>query len=123
MCDEYDPEGNIARGRAYFDSPGIDGSVTFPGPCMPGDIVQLRVLSAEGRRAQQRTHLTQAGGRKENELTTASKITIVRMILIPVVLVLMYLDFEGHMYWALAAFVVASLSTSRTATSPATTTR
>ena len=47
ICDEYDPEGNIARGRAYFDSPGIDGSVTFPGPCMPGDIVQLRVLSAE----------------------------------------------------------------------------
>ena len=47
ICDEYDPEGNTARGRAYFDSPGIDGSVTFPGPCMPGDIVQLRVLSAE----------------------------------------------------------------------------
>ena len=47
ICDEYDPEGNIARGRAYFDSPGVDGSVTFPGPCMPGDIVQLRVLSAE----------------------------------------------------------------------------
>lgn len=44
------------------------------------------------------------------KLTTASKITIVRMILIPVVLVLMYLDFEGHMYWALAAFVVASVS-------------
>ena len=44
------------------------------------------------------------------KLTTASKITIVRMILIPVVLVLMYLDFEGHMYFALAAFVVASLS-------------
>ena len=47
ICDEYDPEGNIARGRAYFDSPGIDGTVVFPGPCMPGSIVQLRVLSAE----------------------------------------------------------------------------
>ena len=44
------------------------------------------------------------------KLTTASKITIVRILLIPVVLVLMYLDFEGHMYFALAAFVVASLS-------------
>ena len=44
------------------------------------------------------------------KLTTASKITIVRMILIPVVLVLMYLDFEGHMYFALAAFVIASVS-------------
>ncbi len=47
ICDEYDPETNTARGRAYFDSPGIDGSVVFPGPCMPGEIVQLRVLSAE----------------------------------------------------------------------------
>ena len=44
------------------------------------------------------------------KLTTASKITIVRMLLIPVVLVLMYLDFEGHMYFALAAFVIASVS-------------
>ena len=47
MCDEYDPETGTARGRAYFDSPGVDGSVVFPGPCMPGSIVQLRVLSAE----------------------------------------------------------------------------
>lgn len=30
------------------------------------------------------------------KLTTASKITIVRVLLIPVVLVLMYLDFTGH---------------------------
>ena len=47
ICDEYDPETGTARGRAYFDSPGVDGSVVFPGPCMPGSIVQLRVLSAE----------------------------------------------------------------------------
>ena len=32
ICDEYDPETNTATGRAYFDSPGIDGSVTFPAP-------------------------------------------------------------------------------------------
>ena len=44
------------------------------------------------------------------KLTTASKITIVRMILIPVVLVLMYVDFPGHMYWALAVFIIASCS-------------
>lgn len=44
------------------------------------------------------------------KLTTASKITIVRVLLIPVVLVLMYLDFTGHMYWALLVFVVASVS-------------
>ena len=44
------------------------------------------------------------------KLTTASKITVVRMILIPVVLVLMYLDFTGHMYAALAVFIIASVS-------------
>lgn len=44
------------------------------------------------------------------KLTTASRITILRIILIPVVIVLMYLDFPGHMYWALAFFVIASLS-------------
>ncbi len=44
------------------------------------------------------------------KLTTASKITVVRVVLIPVVLVLMYLDFPGHMYWALAVFIIASLS-------------
>lgn len=44
------------------------------------------------------------------KLTTASKITIVRMVLIPVVLVLMYWDFPGHMYLALAVFIAASVS-------------
>ena len=44
------------------------------------------------------------------KLTTASKITVVRVLLIPVVLVLMYLDFTGHMYWALGVFILASLS-------------
>ena len=33
-----------------------------------------------------------------------------RVLLIPVVLILMYLDFPGHMYWALGVFIVASLS-------------
>ena len=44
------------------------------------------------------------------KLTTASKITILRVLLIPVVIVLMYLDFEWHMYCALAVFVIASAS-------------
>ena len=44
------------------------------------------------------------------KLTTASKITVVRMILIPVVLLLMYADFTGHMYCALAVFIIASVS-------------
>lgn len=44
------------------------------------------------------------------KLTTASKITILRVLLIPVVLVLMYADFAGHMYWALAVFIIASAS-------------
>lgn len=44
------------------------------------------------------------------KLTTASKITIFRVVLIPAVIVLMYLDFPGHMYWALGVFVLASVS-------------
>lgn len=44
------------------------------------------------------------------KLTTASKITLLRILLIPVVLVLMYAQFSGHMYWALAVFIIASVS-------------
>ena len=44
------------------------------------------------------------------KLTTASKITIVRVLLIPAVLVLMYLDFPGHMYWALGCLLYTSPS-------------
>ena len=44
------------------------------------------------------------------KLTTASKITILRVLLIPVVLILMYSDFLGHMLWAAAIFIIASAS-------------
>lgn len=44
------------------------------------------------------------------KLTTASKITIFRVVCIPLVLLLMYIDFPGHMYWALAVFIIASAS-------------
>jgi CDP-diacylglycerol--glycerol-3-phosphate 3-phosphatidyltransferase len=40
-------------------------------------------------------------------MTTANKITIFRFILVPVLVVLMYLD---QIYWALAVFIIASLS-------------
>ena len=40
-------------------------------------------------------------------MTTANKITIFRIVLIPVFLVLAY---TGHLYWALAAYVLACLS-------------
>ena len=39
--------------------------------------------------------------------TTANKITIGRIVLIPVFLVLAY---TGHMYWALAVYIIACLS-------------
>ncbi|MEG1633473.1 MAG: CDP-diacylglycerol--glycerol-3-phosphate 3-phosphatidyltransferase [Oscillospiraceae bacterium] len=44
------------------------------------------------------------------KLTTASIITLFRIAMIPVVLVLLYLNFPGHMYWALGVFVLASAS-------------
>ncbi|MBR2581865.1 MAG: CDP-diacylglycerol--glycerol-3-phosphate 3-phosphatidyltransferase [Oscillospiraceae bacterium] len=40
-------------------------------------------------------------------MTTANKLTIARVVLIPVFLVLAYM---GHMRWALAVFVIASLT-------------
>ena len=40
-------------------------------------------------------------------MTTANKFTIARIILVPVFLVLMYRDL---VYWALAAFIIASLT-------------
>ena len=43
-------------------------------------------------------------------MTTANKITILRMVLVPVLVILMYLNFPGHVYWALAVFVIASIS-------------
>lgn len=43
-------------------------------------------------------------------MTTANKITIFRVVLVPVLLVLMYWDFPGHMYWSLAVFILASAS-------------
>ena len=43
-------------------------------------------------------------------MTTANKITILRVILIPVFVVLMYLQFPGHQWAALAVFILASLS-------------
>jgi len=42
------------------------------------------------------------------KLTTASKITILRVVLIPVVLILMYANFRNHMLWAILVFVIAS---------------
>ena len=40
-------------------------------------------------------------------MTTANKITVFRVVLIPVFLILAY---TGHMYWAFAVFVIASLT-------------
>lgn len=44
------------------------------------------------------------------KLTTASKITLFRVALIPAVVALLYADFPGHTYWALGAFILASVS-------------
>ena len=43
-------------------------------------------------------------------MNTANKLTLVRVVLIPLFLVVLYLGFPGHMYAALAIFVAASLT-------------
>ncbi len=47
ICDGYSAETGEALGRAYFDSPGIDGAVVFEGEVSPGDIVEVEIISAE----------------------------------------------------------------------------
>ncbi len=43
-------------------------------------------------------------------MTTANKLTILRVLMIPAFLVVMYLDFPGSHYWALGIYVVACLT-------------
>ena len=41
---------------------------------------------------------------------TANYLTIARVVMIPIFLVLMYLDFPGSRYWALGVYIVACLT-------------
>ena len=56
-------------------------------------------------------------------MNTANKLTMLRVALIPVFLILLYLRFPFHMYFALTVFILASVTDFVAATSPATTTR
>ena len=48
ICDGHDRDTGVPVGRAYFDSPGIDGAMVFEGDVGPGDIVRAEILSAAG---------------------------------------------------------------------------
>ena len=43
-------------------------------------------------------------------MTTANKITIFRMLMVPMFVLLLYLDFPGAGYWALGVFILASVT-------------
>jgi CDP-diacylglycerol--glycerol-3-phosphate 3-phosphatidyltransferase len=43
-------------------------------------------------------------------MNTANKLTLLRVLMIPIFLVLLYWKFDGHMYAALAVFILASLT-------------
>ena len=43
-------------------------------------------------------------------MTTASKITMIRIFLLPVFFVLMLVDFPGHTWWALGVFILSSVT-------------
>ena len=43
-------------------------------------------------------------------MTTANKLTLLRVVMIPLFLLVLYLDVPGANYWALAIFVIASLT-------------
>lgn len=49
LCEYFDEELNSFVGRAYFDSPDIDGRVIFRGDCEVGDIVKVAVdIASDG---------------------------------------------------------------------------
>ncbi len=43
-------------------------------------------------------------------MNTANKLTMARVVMIPVFLVFLYLNFSGHLYAALAVFILASVT-------------
>lgn len=43
-------------------------------------------------------------------MTTANKLTLCRVVMIPIFLVLLYVDFSGHLWAALAVFILASVT-------------
>ncbi len=46
ICEDCEVPGRFI-GRGYFDSPGIDGRVIFSGDCAEGDVVNVKILSAD----------------------------------------------------------------------------
>ena len=53
-------------------------------------------------------------------MNTANKLTMLRVVMIPIYLVLWHLDFPYHNYAALAVFILASLTDLLDAISPGT---
>lgn len=47
ICESWDAETSAWLGRGYFDSPGIDGTMLIYGDANAGDIVTVKVVSAE----------------------------------------------------------------------------
>jgi len=48
--------------------------------------------------------------RRKIKMNTANKLTILRVVMIPIFLLVLYLNVPGANYWALTIFVVASLT-------------
>ena len=46
-------------------------------------------------------------------MNTANKLTILRVVMIPAFLLVLYLDVPGANYWALAIFAAASITDDR----------
>ena len=44
-------------------------------------------------------------------MNTANKLTLCRVVMIPIFIVLLYLEFAGHLWVALAVFILAGTTT------------
>lgn len=109
LCEGFDDEMGCFVGRTYADSPDIDGHVYFTaaGDLPAGTFVPVRLTDVADGDMMGEIDDTEAG---ESFLNTANKITLFRVILIPLFLLVCYLDFPYHLPVALAIFILASLS-------------
>lgn len=103
LVEGYDEESFLFYGRSRGDSIDVDGKVYFATEeeVTPGDIIKVKILDAD------EYDLT---GQAEVFDEYANKITMIRVVLVPIFMVLFMIDNVMCHYAALGVFVLASIT-------------
>lgn len=137
LCDGFDSQAMMFVGRSYAESPDIDGASTSPpttrwrlaSSCRCASPAPWTASSPARRRSKKsfsfaaaRATIPSASGgetsggaerpkrKADTYMTTANKLTILRVLMIPVFLVVLYWGFPGCRYVALGIYIVACLT-------------